>query len=338
MGERNGAVQPPGPQERALATPSGEILLSPPAERSAPVGSRSLPPAALCARPEGADAFVPDSGMDAALAALQRLPLAARVECISRRFVGLPYRLDPCGEGHGAIVDPDPPFRFDAHDCMTMAEHVLALAFADSFGDFLGNLQEIRYRGAHVCYGCRLHFLSADWMPENERNGFIRNITQRIGGPATRTVEAEIDHLEWIRKRTDLAGDPKIAAFSDFLMLGAAAQLVRVNFIPIPAFFECHAEFGIMHEEMIARLPEASILLMIDDQEDIDRIGVIVRHMALLFVPRSADGSIGEPFIRHGSSRHGEIYDEPLLDYLISQRPYRAGVAILEISDPRRAH
>ncbi len=337
MGERNGAVQRAWPQKRAVATTSGDRVLSPPAERSAPVSPRSLPRSALCTRPEEADAFVPDSGMDAELAALQRLPLSMRVECISRRFVGLPYRLDPCGEGHGAIVDPDPPFRFDAHDCMTMAEHVLALAFTDTFEHFLGNLQDIRYRGGQACYGCRLHFVSADWMPENERNGFIRDITQRVGGPATRTVEAEIDHLEWIRKRTDLVGDPKIAAFSDFLMLGAAPQLVTVNYIPIPAFFECHTEFGIMHEEMVARLPEASILLMIDDQEDIDRIGVIVRHMALLFVPRDDDGGIGEPFIRHGSSRHGEIYDEPLLDYLISQRPYRAGVAILEITDPRRA-
>ena len=50
------------------------------------------------------------------------------MERASRAFLGLPYLNDAAGEGQG--IDTDPPSRYDAFDCLTFVEEVLALTLA----------------------------------------------------------------------------------------------------------------------------------------------------------------------------------------------------------------
>jgi len=283
----------------------------------------------LCASKSSEFAFDATSGMDSELKALSELPLKSRLACITKRFIGLPYKLDPLGEGIDASVDKDPTFRFDAHDCMTMIEHVMALGSAKSSHSFMDRLTEIRYRSALIAYGFRLHFVSADWIPENTENGFIREITHAIGGDSVKTVSAEIDRSGWISSKKDLNPVQKALALGSLFVTGKyGTEYVTMDYIPTSAFFMSDPDCLATPINPVDLLPEVSLMLMIDDQKDIDRIGVIVRHMALLFNPKGE-----EPFIVHGSSRRGEIYAESFLTYISSQAPYRAGVALFEILD-----
>ncbi len=58
----------------------------------------------------------------------QAASLPQRVEAISELFLGVPYKLGALGEGPGGEFDRDPLIRFDAFDCTTFVETVMALA------------------------------------------------------------------------------------------------------------------------------------------------------------------------------------------------------------------
>ncbi len=72
-------------------------------------------------------------------------------------------------------------------DCTTFVENCVALSLlvhsADkSFGHYKSILQTLRYRdGVIEGYSSRLHY-SSDWIFENERKGFWKNISLSLGG------------------------------------------------------------------------------------------------------------------------------------------------------------
>jgi hypothetical protein len=72
-------------------------------------------------------------------------------------------------------------------DCTTFVETVVAMTLAmrdtaPSFESFCLYLQQLRYRnGAINDYTDRLHYFS-DWIFENGRKGFVRDVTQALGG------------------------------------------------------------------------------------------------------------------------------------------------------------
>ena len=83
-------------------------------------------------------------------------------------------------------------------DCMTFVETVIALARTTrtdnpTFETFLDNLRNIRYRtGVIDGYSSRLHYTS-DWVFENEKRGFLRNISSEISG--SRIERKEINFM-----------------------------------------------------------------------------------------------------------------------------------------------
>jgi len=100
-------------------------------------------------------------------------------------------------------------------DCTTFVENVLALARTikdghPSFESFCRNLQLLRYReGVIRDYTDRLHYFS-DWIYENERKGWIRDMTQTLGGEPCRLQISYMSahpenypllqsHPEWLR-------------------------------------------------------------------------------------------------------------------------------------------
>ncbi|MDR1601543.1 MAG: DUF1460 domain-containing protein [Tannerella sp.] len=72
-------------------------------------------------------------------------------------------------------------------DCTTFVETVVAVALAmketnPSFESFCRYLQKLRYRNGTINdYTDRLHYFS-DWIFENSRKGFVRDVTQSLGG------------------------------------------------------------------------------------------------------------------------------------------------------------
>lgn len=103
---------------------------------------------------------------------------------VGAAYLGAAYVLDPLGEGTG--YDPDPLIRFDAFDCTTFVETVLA------DGD-VERLNKIRYAGGVVAFENRNHFIETDWLPNN--SDLVENVSAQYGKTAVRHVT--VDKRAW---------------------------------------------------------------------------------------------------------------------------------------------
>jgi N-acetylmuramoyl-L-alanine amidase-like len=308
------------------------LCAAPPRPESCEVFSREE----LCDRSLAEDVFMPSSaGFSSLMAQLRTLPFEGRIECISRRFLRIPYKLDPLGEGPAAQVDRDPLFRFDRLDCMTYIEQVMALALSSSYPDFLRTLNQIRYRGGLILYGARKHFVEADWLPENERQGYLRDMTQFLGGRHVQHLALTIDRARWILHKQDLAPWKKSEAIAELKRFSIEKpERAVVPYLPIDGFFADAKDTAEPNAKLFAKLPEISILLMIRKPPQARKVGVIVEHMGLLLVPTNPDGTRGTPILRHATPRSRAIIDEPFLPYLAQRRKHSAGVRILAFTNP----
>ena len=122
------------------------------------------------------------------------LPLGERLMRVSERFLGTPYVHSPLGEGQG--VDPDPTFRLDAVDCLTFVEQSLAMSLARSDAEVPGLLEQLRYASTPT-YEDRNHLMEAQWLPNNQRKGFLVDVTRRLGGEDTVRVNKTLTALSW---------------------------------------------------------------------------------------------------------------------------------------------
>ncbi|MFZ5476586.1 MAG: N-acetylmuramoyl-L-alanine amidase-like domain-containing protein [Myxococcota bacterium] len=139
----------------------------------------------------------PPEVVDAVRAARAR-PLPERIDAASRAFLGLPYLNDAAGEMAGP--DPDPPARYDAFDCLTFVEEVLALAIAPDPLYAPAIRDALRYRGA-ASYETRRHFMEAQWIPDAIANGLLVDVTDRVGRARTITKEVTPDTWRHWRRR-----------------------------------------------------------------------------------------------------------------------------------------
>lgn len=110
--------------------------------------------------------------------------LGERIDFISRRFLGIPYK------GSTLTGGKDTPEIFAMNlrevDCFTFLDYVEAMSLSGSFQEFKENLKKVRYWSGKVSYESRNHFFT-DWL---ERSGdFVADVTEKIG--EKRMVEVE---------------------------------------------------------------------------------------------------------------------------------------------------
>lgn len=115
---------------------------------------------------------------------------------IGYQFVGVKYLNSPLGEDKAP--DYDPLIRFDAFDCTTFVETVLA----DSD---VKKLNKIRYKNANVDFLSRNHFIESDWMANN--SDIVRNVSAQYAQTSIRTVK--IDKKTWFEKVHNIKTDFK---------------------------------------------------------------------------------------------------------------------------------
>lgn len=132
------------------------------------------------------------SRLDAALAG--HAAGAERAAWASSLLLGAPYRLSPLGEGSG--VDPDPRFRLDAFDCVTLVETAIALGNARTVAEAERLLDDVRYDGA-PSYGRRNHYVESQWLPSLERKGWLRPVTRELAGSAATRIVKHLDDATW---------------------------------------------------------------------------------------------------------------------------------------------
>lgn len=108
----------------------------------------------------------------------------------SAKFLGKPYVLHP--------LDETTLYRFDAFDCETYVDTVLALALSDNnFDEFKKTMNDIRYSDGKPNFYTRNNFPSADWIPNNVKKGFIH------WSPLNdHTISLYIDKRKWYAEQT----------------------------------------------------------------------------------------------------------------------------------------
>ena len=121
------------------------------------------------------------------------LPTAQRVEAISGAMLGAQYALDPLGEG--VAPDTDPFVRYDAFDCLTYVEEVLALSLASEDKEVASIRQALRYGASPPSYVARHHFMSLQWLPVNEAQGYLMDIADQYG--ETTRLHKTVDDRIW---------------------------------------------------------------------------------------------------------------------------------------------
>jgi hypothetical protein len=100
----------------------------------------------------------------------------ARIEAVSRAFLGLPYSTTLIGSAEQSEVFIA---SLDAFDCVTYVETVLALAGASNPGQFAELLRHLRYDRGRVDWKKRNHYMT-QWIRNNRRNGTIRGISADV--------------------------------------------------------------------------------------------------------------------------------------------------------------
>lgn len=211
-------------------------------------------------------------------------PLAERFVEATRLLLGTPYKNGPLGEGEGGDIDQDPRIDFERVDCVTYLEQSLALALAPQAADeaeFLPVLDSIRYRGGHVEFLHRNHYMVADWIPAND--WLLTDVTSQVGGDHVQTVRRTIDRATFLQGH----GAGPRPGVDD-------AREFEVAYIPSDAL-----------AAVAPSIRSGDLIFWVGKAESI-----FVVHTGL-----AVRGEDGELLFRHGSSKAGRVLDESLADY-----------------------
>ncbi|MBP3545483.1 MAG: DUF1460 domain-containing protein [Alphaproteobacteria bacterium] len=163
-----------------------------------------------------------------------------------QRFLGAQYINSPLGEEK--LPDTDPLIRFDAFDCTTFVETVLAN------GD-IQKLNHIRYKNGKIDFLNRNHFIESDWLTNNA--DIVQNVTHQYGPTDVRTVT--IDKKNWFKTAHNIYTEH-------------APETVHIEYLPYNNISKIQNK-------------ETLIVLFITDNPKIrDKIGtdLAVVHMGLL--------------------------------------------------------
>jgi hypothetical protein len=236
------------------------------------------------------------------------LPLAERIAAISAPLVGAPYLEDPIGEG--VPPDADPQVRYDAFDCLTFVEEVLALSLPLDPSAAGSVRTSLRYGGQEPSYVHRQHFMELQWIPQAEAHGWLRPTTAEYG-PVEHLTQ-QVDPATW----SAWSGRARFQMPDEDLPIGQMA----LDVLPLDAAIAA-----------VSRIRPGSVLMIVREP----RAGVPLWITHLGFVLAGP-----QPVLRHASRMAStrRVYDHDLRWYLEHQRasthwPVR-GVAIYEPIEP----
>ena len=219
-----------------------DISYAPPAERAQPAEAPRAPaeaaPAAVVAQSasKSASTTSTSSGLTKYFSANAVLPVGERVARWSDYLLNSPN----LGEYASSLGDApknndSAPFLNAKYDCTTFVETVAALARSKTANDFYGNLIAIRYKDGNPTYLSRNHFPEADWIPNNEKAGILKDVTEEVAsksGVDSKTASKEIHRAEWLAEQVKKQKVSRsIASAADSSWSGNAQA--KVAYIPI---------------------------------------------------------------------------------------------------------
>ena len=250
--------------------------------------------------------------------------LSERLNYFSAAFLGKKYEKGALGEGSEALFDQNPEYRTDAFDCMTYVNTVLALLNANNLTEFQQKMRKINYQNSEILYQNRYHFTSIDWNPNNQKQGFIQDITdtirERNNEPVAKIMSVYINKKEWYRKKT-LADikllfpltpkeeQSRLTAFRD-LSEESINQESHVLYIPLNVLFNKQGQPNLF---IFDQIPSGSILEIVRKDWNIKSYlgtDLDVSHMG--FAIKTRKGLV----YREASSIENKVIDVFLINYL----------------------
>lgn len=257
-----------------------------------------------------------------------------RMDLMSQTFMGFPYGDGgPLGEGESGRFDQDPLYRFDTFDCTTFVETIISLALAQDVNDFENKMDEIRYEDAKVDYLTRNHFPSLQWIPNNIKNGLLKEINSLILPPQERKMaEAVIDLPNWLKKikieeiRVPLATLEERQSLLEELRSYSSQYspiIARLEYLPIPTL--------LAKPSVLKLIPNATIVSFVRpnwDLTDVAGTHMNVSHQGLIFQKKNGT------YLRHASnSAEKKVMEVLLFDYLkkFENHPTLKGIHLLQV-------
>ena len=231
----------------------------------------------------------------------------------------------PLGEGKECDYNCKPLYRFDAFDCTTFVEMMLALATTDATGDadytlksFKNQVIDIRYSDPKkISYLTRNHFPESDWMPHNTRQGgLLTDITGSLGIDPVETPSAVINKKNWYahKKLSD------ICIWDDICSAPVKEQKVKLaelqkagESIPnekVTMFYVPTKKILDSKSNVVSKIPNGSIIQFVRPNWNAGSTHMHVAHQGI--VVQDTAGT----WLHHASSRDGEMQRVKLLDYL----------------------
>lgn len=209
-----------------------------------------------------------------------------RLLAISQRFVGAPYQFSPLGEGEG--VDPDPLFRTDVFDCLSLVEISMALAAEGDIERALQRLNLLRYFAGHVAFGERKHLMESQWIPDNVAAGWLTEITKKVGGELALPVQKTINSKLWAKRKQALDLELPKERVPEGVFAWHAIPLEHVN-------------------DVAASIPSGTLLFVV--RQDYQSTPYRISHVGIVVQKK------GGTFLRHAKDQGVHmVLDMPLAD------------------------
>ena len=232
------------------------------------------------------------------------LPLVERIDAVSASMLGVPYVGDPLGEGREP--DLDPLVRYDAFDCLTYVEEVLALSLAPDPAHAADVRLDLRYGGNEPRYENRHHFMELQWIPSAIERGWLRETTAEYG--ETETYRREITADTWSSWRSR----SQFALTDEQLPIGT----MELQYLPLERA-----------REVATQIRPGSVVMTV--REDRTYNPIWISHLGFV-VPGE------QPTIRHASRMRSvmETRDQGLVWYIEQLMAYKnwkaVGIAVFE--------
>lgn len=273
-------------------------------------------------------------------AAQEQASLASALDVVSARMLGTPYKLGVSGEGHVDPYDQDPLWRLDALDCTTYLETVMAIALGHDQPGFLQKLFAIRYENARVSYTTRNHFPEVDWIANNVRVGFLRDVTTELFPELARNTTLVISKSKWYAAKTANDIEPKDRELAERERLAAELRALAGNYpdepatiayLPMQSFFVKNPANGELEPnlEVLRKIPHTAVFNIVREGWAPGGHSLAISHQG--FVVQKADGT----YMRHASTNKRVMEDR--LDLYFKRfldSPTIRGINLLQVLDP----
>ena len=227
------------------------------------------------------------------------------------------------GEGKQGYFDIAPLYRVDAFDCETYVDTVLALAMGHDTISFKRYIRQVRYKEGKVGFLHRNHFTCLDWNQNNQKQGFLKDITTSFhdqhGKPIAKIAQALINKSAWhqhlspniirIQTPSTLQQTKRLAELKRRGNLLPNA-IARIPYIPLTALFD---PAGAPNMHLFNQIPNGAIIEIVRPNWDLEQqIGthLNVSHLGFAILKN------GRLMFRNASSLKHQVTDVPLIDYL----------------------